>query len=298
MSLENDTQPEDELDVVSDSESDSNSEGEAETVATNGPLADKPPITVQHGLQDPIYIPAPAQPDVKSCIVCTRKTLKSDRAVEVHCASKVHTRRMTELVAHVRKNSAAGDANVWDVLVSFPPMAKRLKLKEKEMKRKERVARQRLKKASSLPTSTMRAAEKKQLRAERKAKEREAKVLAGSEPFISVGASKKRKTTDKDVVGTPPKKKRKVRDPDEPSTNSGSTQNTSTHRTESGVSAPKTLAKKRRSPRSDRLERLGRSARTLMKGKGKHRAKEGGDGERPRKTPERTAANYDLQIFD
>jgi len=72
-----------------------------------------PSITVSQALKDPLYVVS-VLPDIKACIVCPGKLLKSIRMVQLHRTSNAHIRRFK------RFSDSSADAkpndNAWDIL--------------------------------------------------------------------------------------------------------------------------------------------------------------------------------------
>ncbi|KAJ6624068.1 hypothetical protein B0H10DRAFT_2008374 [Mycena sp. CBHHK59/15] len=99
-------QDEEEADVDEDEDEDS-SDDEDE--------GDEPPISVEEALKDPVYIVS-LQPDVKACIACPGRVLKSAEVVSVHRASKAHDRRFRQFASLAQSMKAAPDSNAWDLM--------------------------------------------------------------------------------------------------------------------------------------------------------------------------------------
>ncbi|KAF7327976.1 hypothetical protein MKEN_00377900 [Mycena kentingensis (nom. inval.)] len=248
-----------------DSNPDSSSDVDADTDAvlfqidTTGTSQD-PLMSLHSALHDPIFTPDPAKPEIQRCIVCLRKTLKTEKAATVHLASKVHGKRIQELRAHAEKLGLLASASVWDALATFPPHVKRVKLNEKVAQHRER-----RREAKTTPGP-----------------KRKRRVRSGEKKVAELEGEKlprKRKRDEADADAPAPKKKRKSEAP------------------------------KRRAPRIERLERQGRDPRTVMKGKGKHAAKQNETREERRarkmrkrgtgKLPPRDKPNAaPLEIFD
>ncbi|KAJ7649998.1 hypothetical protein FB45DRAFT_6832 [Roridomyces roridus] len=286
-------------------EADLEEDEEEEEESSDEEDAEEPPISVSEALKDPIYIVS-LQPDVKACIVCPGKLLKNLEGLKLHRGSKAHQRRVRQFTAFASK--AEGSANVWDVLklraaeADAPPETGLSKREEKREKRKAKMTAKRDKKRDAKlrlkDKSKSKAVETNDSEPLPKKRKIETEGAADESP-----ASPKRRrpetkaTADTDADSA--KKQRKVHfdvDPAAP---------------QSGPPPAKSRAK--RSPRNDRLERLGKldaklgAAHALPGGRGKGNGKKkrgpGGDGETRGKTSKRKeGARVDkskpLQIFD
>ncbi|KAJ7067115.1 hypothetical protein C8F01DRAFT_1120332 [Mycena amicta] len=259
-----------------------------------------PPITLEDALKDPIFVIS-TEPDVKGCVLCLGKLLKSPDFVSIHVASKAHQRRLTKFTAYTTSTSAAPDSSAWDVLRAWTEKqeAEVSPLTAEDSKRNEK--REQIRSAKKVKAQAKQKAEAKQ-RKEEKAKAK-AEAEGGSDGAQNEqkektkkrkaddgeDASPKKKRKQKDAAdgdsGLPSKKKRKVKGP------AGDQERQS--RWPSAPTAIPSFKKpnKRRSPRSERLERLGK---TTVKSKSKERNVKGG---RNKSNPKATKSQS-LQIFD
>ncbi|KAJ7762026.1 hypothetical protein DFH07DRAFT_939652 [Mycena maculata] len=243
--------------------------------------AEEPPISVEEAIRDPVYIVS-LQPDVKACIVCPGKLLKSAEVLVLHRASKAHERRWRQFIAFAKSSDAEPSANAWDVL----------KLRAEEQPK------------LSLTPSTVskRNAKREQQKAKiaaRRAKKWEAKLKAKAKKAAASGV----KGGEEDSSpSAPSKKKRKV---DEAPAVQGSVPDSTVTTEPSGK-----LPKASRSPRRDRLERQGKLLAKLAPhappgGRGKGNGKKKGSGKfqdergkRSKKDGKSNEKSKPLQIFD
>jgi len=145
-----------------------------------------PSITVSQALKDPVYIVS-ILPDVKVCIVCPGKLLKSVKMVQLHRTSNAHIRRFKQFSDN--SADAKPNDNAWDILKRNSEIKPKL----------------------SLTTSgtSKRAEKKKASQARRKARREEAKKEKAKKAKITTPAQPS-DTPKLTKPNPPPKKKRKV----------------------------------------------------------------------------------------
>ncbi|KAJ7455214.1 hypothetical protein B0H11DRAFT_2287596 [Mycena galericulata] len=250
-------------------------EEESDDSSEDSDAAEEPPISVEEALRDPVYIVS-LQPDVKACIVCPGKLLKSTEVLNTHRASKAHERRWRQFIAFAKSSDAEPSANAWDVL----------KLR----------AEQQPKLSLATPSTVSKRSEKREKQkakvAARRAKKREAKMKAKAKAATSETAADD---------SAPAKKKRKV-------------ENASVEAVPESTELPKASKGPSRSPRNDRLERQGKLLAKLTshvppgargKGNGKKKGPGGSNGKwkddrgkRSKKDGKSNEKSKPLQIFD
>ncbi|KAJ7126751.1 hypothetical protein C8R44DRAFT_830370 [Mycena epipterygia] len=166
-------------DAAAEGEADGDEDDDDEDDEESSEDGEEPPISVQEALRDPVYIVS-IQPDVKACIVCPGKLIKSAEA---------HERRWRQFTAFAKSSSAAPDSNAWDVL----------KLKSEQQP-----------KLSLTPSTVSKRTEKREQMAARREKKRAAKIKAKA----------KAKASGEEPSPKPLKKKRKVEDAPAPAAQS------------------------------------------------------------------------------
>jgi len=150
-------------------------------------------ITVSQALKDPLYIVS-ILPDVKACIVCPGKLLKSVKMVQLHRTSNAHIRRFKQF------SDSSADAkpndNAWNILKRNSETKPKLSLTTSGVSKRAE------KKKASQARGKARREEAKE-----KAKARKAKApKATSENTPAQPSDTPRSTNSK----SPPKKKRKI----------------------------------------------------------------------------------------
>ncbi|KAF8813356.1 hypothetical protein BYT27DRAFT_7230935 [Phlegmacium glaucopus] len=179
----------------SESESDFD-EGEEEGSAAEGERDEEedegedPSVTVSQALKDPVYIVS-ILPDVKACIVCPGKLLKSVKMVQLHRTSNAHIRRFKQFSdgsVDARPNDSA-----WDILKRHSETKPKLSL--------------------STSGASRRAEKKKASQARRKARREEAKEKAKAKKSKVTSDSPLAQPSDASgstKPNSPLKKKRKI----------------------------------------------------------------------------------------
>ncbi|KAF8907262.1 hypothetical protein CPB84DRAFT_294776 [Gymnopilus junonius] len=204
-----------------------------------------PMISVSQALDEPIYVVS-VLPEVKSCIVCPGKLLKSTKMVQLHRTSNAHERRFKLL-----KKLSLGcdrDESAWELLrrhaddkqklpevitSNVPPTSKRAERKKaqqarRKIKREKFKARQAAKKMAATTAS-------------------ESKTEAPFAKTPKVSAVSKTNASSKPTT-PPPKKKRKVQVEDDTKPTPGA----ASKETAVGTSAPKkTVSKTKKNPAYD-----------------------------------------------
>ncbi|KAH7926083.1 hypothetical protein BV22DRAFT_1104545 [Leucogyrophana mollusca] len=151
----------------------------------------KPPISIQEALKDPVYIVS-LDPDVKACLICKGKLIKSTQMAVVHKGSTAHKRRLDRFKKLALRSKPDDDA--WDLVRSSQPVT--------DPQQREHLAEEGLSKRAQKRRSKLGAIkEKRQLH-----KKLKAKAMAKKE-------AAKARTIDKSPspnTQDPPKKRQKL----------------------------------------------------------------------------------------
>lgn len=171
----------------SDSDSDSREQGDIhEEIPEEDYDEEDPSITVGQALKDPFYIVS-ILPDVKACIVCPGKLLKSVKMVQLHRTSNAHMRRFKQF------SDGSADANsndnAWEILKRNSETKPRLQTTAGGSKRAEK---------------------KKGSQARRKARREEAKEKAKAKKAKATSESAPAQLSETLESTKPRKKKRKI----------------------------------------------------------------------------------------
>ncbi|KAJ7227392.1 hypothetical protein GGX14DRAFT_419391 [Mycena pura] len=299
---ESQAEDKDEEGIEKDGGDESNDAGNGEEVddedeESSDDEPERPTISLEEALRDPVYVVS-IQPDVKACVVCPGKLLKTSKVLTKHRESRAHQRRLRQFTDFAKSSAAANDSNAWDVVKAkakqdadrTPPTISKRDEKRAEAKAKIKARRlQRIEKKQKAKAEAEAAGVIKENPSPAKKKRKHKDVPPATENQDSAPTKKKRRPNlehaEEDSASIPAETMHKAQEGAPP---------TATGPPQTAHSKPP-RAGKGRAPRRERLERLGRVSdpNGLVAGKpgGQKRKNERG------KTSKKDKSKP-LQIFD